>query len=1041
MPICDEECQRKERHALLELYGSLGGRNWIHKWDIEANGTALNTLFHCDWYGILCDSRTKHIMDIYLSQNNLQGMLPVNLTNLQFLFSFSIGYNPVSGQFEKIVASMPKHLVNLEVSHSKISGRIPQDIVNYVPILSKLKLHGSSLSGEIPEAIGDLIHLTVLNLGETEINGSIPQSISRLKNLWYLDLETLRLKGNLSFLYNLRELRQLHLLSNEISGPIPESIGEMCPNLIELRLPNNKLSGHLPRSLGMLNKLQILSIEKNNLSGPLPAYLFKLNLKVIVLSSNKFTGFEIGSNATFTGLQVFRASNLPAFNCSIDIIVSSLKGSVKTIMLIDVSHSNIYGQIPASIFSFRFVTIIKLTSNLLTGPIPAPWQNLPFLTVLDLQDNDLYGPIPMSFSSLLMLTEFNLRGNQRLRGPVSSFMVLDYEMKVKERLSDICPMVRFAHNNGTVHVDSSYYNRKFCYCASQYFGNGIHCKSCLQGGSCPGIPTTVFAMKELTEDQVKLPASAMFLKQGYYPFPSESDVKSIHKCPELDYNDRICVPGKECGCYVNTKEERIDIVGPVVTTLNRTKIYCNTSCLCRQGHHGRFCSQCIKGYYKDGLHCYKCYSKSREPGVVLAYVLGTVALFVVPICVYSFVKQQRYSLIAAVAEIIVTVILYSANVTTPFFLNVSLVFFFLFSYSRFESCTALFGSAMFYSQVMSSLIATTDIWPQWIHILQAVVVSTFNFRFSSLGCSFPMLSTPVAENMVLLLAPFICIGLVWLAHFVIKRIEHLPCRCGGNNDLSGHMEKFSVDNCARYSLSILDFAYFPIAESSLAVFNGCNNIDGVSFLKEFPWINCSSSEYDALLAIAVIHILYIFILPSGLFLYVCYIKSDSTTSSNDDIWYVSFLAQYTEKCGHYKYLYYVLRRLSIAFVMAWLRTYPSLLTSISTLLLLLCISFQFIARPFKSPSENQPSETPFDLENIVDISMLSALEISIVCAEFSAGNENWVQSTLLALIYVTNISFLVIIFFCVVYRLRDELCKNRQGANSAGQQYEAASRT
>ena len=557
MPICDKECQAKEMHVLLELYRSLGGKNWINKWEIDANGTAFNTLLHCDWYGILCDSNTKHIMSIYLSRNNLRGELLVNVTNLQFLLSFSIGNNEVSGQFEKIVASLPKYLVNLEISNSEISGRIPKDIVKYVPILSKLKLHGSLVSGEIPESIGDLVLLTVLNLGETKINGSIPQSISRLKNLWYLDLETLGLKGNLSFLYYLRELQQLHLLSNEISGPIPEFIGERCQNLTELRLPNNNLSGHLPRSLGMLNKLQILSIEKNNLSGLLPAYLFKLSLKVLVVSSNKFTGFEMGSNATFVGLQVFRASNLPAFNCSLDTIVSYLKGSNKTIMQIDVSHSNIYGQIPASIFLFRVLTIMKLTSNMLTGQIPTPWQNLPFLTVLDLKDNDLYGPIPLSFSSLLMLTEFNLLGNQRLKGPVSSsFMVLDYQTEIKERSSDSCPMLRLAHNNGTVFVDSSYFSRKYCYCHKNYFGNGIHCTQCLPGGSCPGLAAS--SIKEMNVDQVHQPASAMYLMQGYFPFPSESDVKSIHKCPPFGYKDKICVPKENCGCYLNVTEDKTD---------------------------------------------------------------------------------------------------------------------------------------------------------------------------------------------------------------------------------------------------------------------------------------------------------------------------------------------------------------------------------------------------------------------------------------------------------------------------------------------------
>ena len=384
--ICDKKCQEKERHILLDIYRSLGGKDWIKKWDIEANCTELNTSSHCEWPGILCHTKTKHIILIHLSGNNLNGEMLVNMSSVQFILSFSIGNNPVTGQFENIVASMPMYLMNIEISNSKISGRIPKNIVSKVPLLAKLMLSGSLVGGEIPETIGDLIDLNVLNLGETKISGSIPQSISKLLHLWYLDLGSLRLKGNLSFLYNLRELRLLRLLSNEISGSIPEFIGDRCPNLKELHLSNNKLSGNLPRSLGMLNKLLILIFEQNNLTGSLPPYLFKLNLRILVLSSNKFTGFHAGSDATFTGLQAFRASTLPKLNCSLDTIVSYLKGSMETLMQIDVSHSNIYGQIPASIFLFRVSTILKLASNLLTGPIPTPWLSHPFLAVLNLQD-------------------------------------------------------------------------------------------------------------------------------------------------------------------------------------------------------------------------------------------------------------------------------------------------------------------------------------------------------------------------------------------------------------------------------------------------------------------------------------------------------------------------------------------------------------------------------------------------------------------------------------------------------------------------------
>ena len=1029
MPLCDSECLEKERHVLLDLYRSLGGKNWIRKWDIDANGTASNTSFHCDWHGILCDSNTRHIMNIYLSYNNVHGELHVNLSNVHYLLSFSIGYNAVNGRFENIVASMPKYLVKLEMSNSDISGRIPKHLINNVPILSKLMLSGSDVSGEIPEAIGDLVHLTVLNLGETNISGSIPQSISRLKNLLHLDLETLRLKGNLFFLYNLTKLRQLRLLSNRISGQIPEFIGERCRNLTELRLPNNKLSGYLPRSLGMLNKLQTLNIEKNNLSGLLPAYLFKLKLKVLVLSSNNFTGFEFNGSATFRYLHIFRASHLPAFNCSLDTIVSYLKGSEETIMQIDISHSNIYGQIPLLIFMFRRLSILKLASNMLTGQIPAPWQDLPYFTVLDLKSNDLYGPIPMTFSRLSMLTELDFRGNKQLKGSISpAFMVLDYQMKIKEEISYTCPMVEFVHNKGTIYVDSSYYNREHCYCARQYFGNGIHCKLCLEGGTCPGTQVPASEMKDLTPDEVNLSASAMFLKTGYYPFPSESNVKSIHKCPPSSYKDRICVPEKNCSCYFNASKE---------------EIYCNTSCLCRQGHHGRFCSQCSNGYYKDGIHCNKCYSKSREPGIIALFIVGVLVIFfsyfVIPCC---FQKDWVPLIIILNLQMLVFFILAIGDLAVPFYVHTAtaLLVFILFS----NCCTVLSDSAMFYFQVMGSLISSTDIWPKFIQSLQAAVISSFNLNYSSLGCSFPKLSTPIAKGVIIIVLPLFCLLLVWVANFLLKQKETLVCCCNANE--CGHRinrtflklkEKFDAKNCKTYSLNILDFAYFPNAEYSISVLSGCDEIDRVSFLKEFPWIDCSGSDYKWLFVISVIQIIFVILFPIVLCVYFYCNSEDLDTTSSNDKWFSSLLAQYTPKWRPAKHSCIIIKRLCIGACMAFLPTYPSLLTSICSTVLVLFIIIQLTTKPFTSSTKKIPSKkrycsllvslfnkcfgadvlTDYGLENMVDSIMLFAMTSSIVGAEVSSGKRDWIQKRIFVIIVVTNVLCIGMLILSLVYRL------------------------
>ena len=62
----------------------------------------------------------------------------------------------------------------------------------------------------------------------------------------------------------------LFLLSNELSGTIPSSLGNLS-NLVILDLRDNELSGTIPSSFGNLTKLEWLILAFNNLSGTIPS--------------------------------------------------------------------------------------------------------------------------------------------------------------------------------------------------------------------------------------------------------------------------------------------------------------------------------------------------------------------------------------------------------------------------------------------------------------------------------------------------------------------------------------------------------------------------------------------------------------------------------------------------------------------------------------------------------------------------------------------------------------------------------------------------
>ena len=1013
MPICDDQCLQTEMQVLINLTRSLGGENWKNKWEVKKNNRTAKKFPHCDWYGILCDIKTKHILAISLRENKLKGKMHVKLSKLKFLLSFCISTNSaVYGEFDRIVMSMPQNLLRISFTSTGISGIIPKDIAKRLPLLSKLQLSGSKVSGEIPDSIGDLSNLTVLSLGQTYISGSVPQAISKLTSLWFLDLETLNLKGNLSFLYNLTKLKYLHLLSNEITGEIPVDIGEWCPNLIELLVPNNKLSGYLPKSIGKMKKLAVLNVEKNYLSGPIPKDLFKLNLMVLVLSSNEFTGFETCSNSTFRNLYMFMASHLPAFNCSFHMVLSYLKGSRKTILQIDISHSNIHGRLSGFIFSLKHLASLKVANNNLGGTIPQPYITRPYLTTLDLQNNDLSGSIPETFSRLTMLKELHLKGNKRLKGPVSlTFLKLDYNMKIKEHKCDTCPMVRFSHNNGTVHVDSSYYDRQYCYCDENFFGNGTHCIPCMQGGKCKGTKIRHLRIKQqknVMDYPVQLPVSTMVLKRGHIPFPSESDVKSIHKCPSLGYYYRICVPKRNCACYINTGKE-----GNVVGTKNGVSIYCKKSCLCLLGHHGRYCSQCMKGYYKNGIHCYQCpmgHKREVDYGTLSIATIGTIVISVG--IFYISIRRFKLSVFLAVAELVILVFLVMKRLLSVYFVHIVLIIFILGFSSHLRRCTALLKSALFYFQIMDSLVSTTEIWPKFIYSAQVYVSGSLSLNFSSLACISNNFFTVLATNLILFFLPLASIGLLWFAYYLCKiftkpsvqKLTELSCKC------------------RKYSIVIIDLAYFPIVKTCFSVIVGCKEIEGVSFMKRYVWIDCNSSEHISLTVIAILELI-VYVIAVPLFIYIpllCYYRNHlSDISSPMCNWLSPLISLYKPKYKEFSEVIMMLRRLSIAVLMALFPPNTSMHTIGITIVLLMAITFQATAKPFKNPTKLPSSDESYlGLENAIDIFMLSCVLLSFICVGLAAGKHGKLKESA-PLITTCLCNGIFIAAFCcsVLYRL------------------------
>jgi Leucine-rich repeat (LRR) protein len=106
------------------------------------------------------------------------------------------------------------------------------------------------------------------DLSLNDFSGPIPASLNNLNDLVYLFLAANEFTpGPFPDLSNLEYLEELSLKSTQLTGYIPDWIGDSLANLLLLDLQDNSLKGHIPYSLGNATSLAFLLLNSNRLTG------------------------------------------------------------------------------------------------------------------------------------------------------------------------------------------------------------------------------------------------------------------------------------------------------------------------------------------------------------------------------------------------------------------------------------------------------------------------------------------------------------------------------------------------------------------------------------------------------------------------------------------------------------------------------------------------------------------------------------------------------------------------------------------------------
>ncbi|CAH1420759.1 unnamed protein product [Lactuca virosa] len=354
---------------------------------------------------------SSSLQSLDLSSTGLQGKLPDNIFNLQYLEKLHLSGNiEITGPLPKVNTRYNIPLKSLELSIANLSGEIP-DSIGHLKSLNYLDLSSCSLVGSLPKSLVNLMHLTTLDLSFNKLNGTLPSllftlpllenvilydnmfsgggsnplSFIQLANLTYLDLSNNNFTGFWDLNTLLSGLPSLQHLSLSYSGLIVtnnNSFSHVNPVLRYLYLASCNLTV-FPESLRAMKNLQRLDLSYNNIKGRIPDWAQEIG-------GNQLLFLDL-SNNFITGLPHFQWDGLN---------------------FLFLESNQIQGPFPPSICNMRNLEVLDISNNSFSGVIPQCLGNISFpLKNLNVKSNQIQGPFPLSICNMSLLSSLDLSNN------------------------------------------------------------------------------------------------------------------------------------------------------------------------------------------------------------------------------------------------------------------------------------------------------------------------------------------------------------------------------------------------------------------------------------------------------------------------------------------------------------------------------------------------------------------------------------------------------------------------------------------------------
>ena len=205
------------------------------------------------------------------------------------------------------------------MSHAQIFGHLNNELGQFKNLL-RLSFWNNSISGPIPESIGNLASLRFLDLSYNRFNRTFPQNVGQPSKLTNLYIES-NMLNRVAFEVHFSNLTRLNIF-----------------NALENQLTLDVRHNWIPPF-----QIEDLSLRSWNLGPKFPSWL-----------------------CSQSHLWVLDISNIEI----LDIVPSSFWNLSSNFEFLNLSHNQIYGEIPNSQMILSTFSVIDLRSNHFKGPLP-----------------------------------------------------------------------------------------------------------------------------------------------------------------------------------------------------------------------------------------------------------------------------------------------------------------------------------------------------------------------------------------------------------------------------------------------------------------------------------------------------------------------------------------------------------------------------------------------------------------------------------------------------------------------------------------------